>query len=231
MEGDEQRFLAESDARAEVKERPIYRTERGFVLPPGMIPWKEYERTQTRAMWYADHGLRKRIRGLAGSRERFIISDNPDDLLAFELVRAEFRAETNQIARGVREHLRAAGVRVVVNGPSEKRLHAWERELPRFTVKCFPMLFTSEIPKKWDERMTPSPRVAECLMHFDMERKLQRVRWHSNVDADVLARAKTIGLSVDGDRDEVNAAYARNDLVAVAAVVSRHISQAILRFP
>lgn len=231
MEGSGERFLVEPDARPEVQERPVYRTERGFVLPPGIIPWSEYQKMQTRVMWHAEHALQQRVRKLEGTRERFVVSDDPKDRVEFELVRAAFRAETNDVARGIRSLLKDAGVHAVINGPSEQSLLAWQRKLPRFTVKCFPMFFSSDAGKKDADRMKPSPRVAECLMHFDMERRLHYLRWHDNVDLDVLSRAEMVGRGVYADREELNEAYARKDLVGVASVVGRHISQAILRFP
>ena len=129
MERSKGQFLTESDARLEERQRPLYRTERGFVLPPGIIPWDAYQKMQKRPMWHADHTMRKRIRGLVGSREQFVVSDDPEDVMAFERVRAEFRAETNQVVQHIRDMVRESGVRAVINGSSERRLHTWQREL------------------------------------------------------------------------------------------------------
>lgn len=226
--GEKAGFVSRTEKKED--ERVFYRTEKGFALPPGIIPFADFAKMQTASMWYADYAFRARLRNLPSSTcERFVVSDDPGDCLAFEEVRARFREDTHHLVRNLRAILQETNVLAVINRSSEKRLLAWEKKLPRFTIECCPMFFSSIQRDEAVGRMIPSHHVAECLMHFDMEKRLQYVRWHSNVDTDVLDMAQTIGFGVDGDRDALVAAYCANDFSRMAKIIAGHISLALER--
>lgn len=213
---------------APVPRQMEYRSARGFVLPPGIIPWAEYSKTQSSPLWHADYGTIARMRRLEGTSERFVLSDRPEDIRAFERVRAGFREDTQRIEGELRQYLGDRHIDAIVNGPSEKRLHAWQRDLPRFMVRCYPMLFSPEVNPSY-RRMNVSRHVSECLMHFDMEKRLQRVRWHTEVEPGVLERSRVLSFGIDAKRDQLGAAYRANDFAAMAGLIGEEIERSLRR--
>jgi hypothetical protein len=217
----------QKEGDAEKEARPLYRSDNGFLLPPGVIPLNTYLEAHGFPGPSEYLGFSERIRGIPGSKQQFILSEHAEDRLAFDRLLAEFHASTAAMIQETKQYLAERDVHVVLNGPSEKRLRAWQRVLPRFTVKLHPVFLSSQNTAHTPSDKKTSSNVSDCLIHIDGEGRLQYVRRHTNVDPEVLQRSRALGEWIFSDRTTVSSAFVDRDFEKLGKILGDGIASTL----